>query len=181
MNKTSLIIISGGIVACIVALLIVINITSSYTAQYKFLTYEVPKNFVGEENAEFNRVSYYDSTPDKIGIQGYAISVFVTEYKGYYSYDGEALQDAYDEARENLTNVENINIDRISGIEGDLISLSSSDEIGDKNGGGYIDHKAYFLYDNNLVEIAFYPYENKWDFNMERKFNKFIDSIEISR
>ena len=82
-TKSFWIIVGCIIVVCIMAFVVIINITGSYTAQYKFLTYEVPRNFVGEESAEFNSVTYQASGLDKMGSRDYTIYISVEDYEGY--------------------------------------------------------------------------------------------------
>lgn len=190
MTKKLWIIVGGTIVVCIIALVVIINITGSYTAQYRFLTYEVPRNFVGEESAEFNSVTYQASGLDKMGSRDYTIYISVEVYEGYYSDDldwldedddEEALQEAYDDAKANLADVENVNIDGTAGIVGiEYVPVSSNRE--DEDYGKYmIYNRAYFLQDNSLVEIEFYSYGDHLNAKVEQDFNKFVKSIKISR
>lgn len=190
MTKKWWVIIGGIIAVCIIALVVIINITGSYEAQYKFLTYEVPRNFVGEESAKFNSVFYSASDLDKMGSRDYTISVSVEDYEGYYSDDldwldedddEEALQEAYDDAKEKLTDVKNVNIDGTAGVVGIEYVPASSNKEDEDYGKSYIYNRAYFLHDNSLVEIEFYSYGDHLNSKVERDFNKFVKSVKISR
>ena len=127
---------------------------------------------------------------EALGKNDYTRYVSVEDYDGYYSDDldwldedddKEALQDAYNDAKENLTDIENVDIDGTTGIVGiEYVPVSSNKEDEDY-GKFYIYNRAYFLHDNSLVEIEFYSYRDHLNSKVERDFNKFVKSIKISR
>ena len=192
-NKKRMIIIGAVCVLCIIALVVIINLTGTYTAYYKFLSYKLPKDFISEEDIEYGCITYYPKNMNEKNTMGkteYKIFVSVEDYEGYYSDifdwcdindDRESLQEDYEDLVSELTDAEIIDIDGVSGITGMEYVPISYDKKDEDYGKYYIYNEVYFIYDDCLVTIQFTSTGNMLDSKVEKEFNKFIKSIKFIR